>query len=179
MIKRVILVGQGASGKDYLKIRLQNKGLTPSVSYTTRPPRIGEENGVSYHFIDDEIFTSMIARDEFREWNLFSEKKWYYGTSKKVFETAQLFVMTPSGIKALSQKERDDSLVLFIDIPEEIRRERLIARKDADDVERRLHTDRIDFKDFMNYDFSICVPDFDSDEIYRALIEQQILIPTR
>ena len=39
-----------------------------SVSYTTRPPRAGEEHGKAYFFITKEEFKSMIEKDQFIEW---------------------------------------------------------------------------------------------------------------
>lgn len=39
-----------------------------SVSYTTRPPRGKEQDGVDYHFVKEAAFREMIARDEFLEW---------------------------------------------------------------------------------------------------------------
>lgn len=38
-----------------------------SISYTTRPPRPGEQDGVHYHFVSDAEFAALIARDEFFE----------------------------------------------------------------------------------------------------------------
>lgn len=40
---------------------------TISVSYTTRAPRPGEQDGVHYHFVDEARFKEMIARGEFFE----------------------------------------------------------------------------------------------------------------
>lgn len=40
---------------------------TISVSYTTRAPRPGEQDGVHYHFVDEPAFKDMIARGEFFE----------------------------------------------------------------------------------------------------------------
>jgi guanylate kinase len=39
-----------------------------SVSYTTRPPRAGEREGVDYHFTDETAFRGMIAQKQFAEW---------------------------------------------------------------------------------------------------------------
>jgi guanylate kinase len=157
---KIILVGPGASGKDHLKRRFLDKGFKQSISYTTRPPRENEKDGFDYHFVDDETFKEMIDVNDFREWNLFGDKKWYYGTTVREFNDASLFVMTPSGIQALTPLERKKCFVIFIDIPEEVRRERLNARKDADDPERRIKTDIEDFKNFTDYDMRITNPDF-------------------
>ena len=156
---RVILVGSGASGKDFLKKKLEAKGFKTSISFTTRPPRPGEENGRDYFFVSEDKFEDMIGRGEFREWNKFADK-WYYGTRWVEFESAELFVMTPSGIAAMTPEERKESWVIYLDIPEDVRRERLNQRKDADNTERRIQTDKMDFRDFTMYDTLIKNPDF-------------------
>ena len=60
--------------------------LKLSISYTTRPPRPGEKNGVDYHFVDDAQFLAMRSRGEFLE---SAEVHGYrYGTSKNVITEA-------------------------------------------------------------------------------------------
>lgn len=157
---KIILVGPGAVGKDHLKKRFLEKGFKQSVSYTTRPPRKNEIDGSDYHFVSEDTFKAMIEVNDFREWNIFGDQKWYYGTTVREFKDASLFVMTPSGIKSLLPTERKKCFVIYIDVPVEIRRERLNARKDADDPERRIKTDIEDFKDFTDYDMRVTNPDF-------------------
>ena len=53
--------------------------LLYSISYTTRPPRNGEQNGVDYHFIAKDIFIKGIARGQWAEWAQVHGN--YYGTS--------------------------------------------------------------------------------------------------
>jgi guanylate kinase len=55
--------------------------LSYSVSYTTRVPRNGEQNGREYHFVDRKIFEEMIRAGEFLEWACVHGN--YYGTAKK------------------------------------------------------------------------------------------------
>ena len=72
-----------ASGKTTL-VRLlleQEAGVQLSVSFTTRRPRPGEQNGCDYHFVDTAAFQAMIARQEFLEWAEVHGN--FYGTSKK------------------------------------------------------------------------------------------------
>jgi guanylate kinase len=166
---RIILCGEGAGGKDFLKVKLLEKGYSPSISYTTRPPRPGETEGVNYHFISVEEFLSMVKDGLFREWNIFGDKKWYYGTSHAHFNKARLFIMTPSGIRALTPEERSESVVVYINIDEDVRRDRLSKRNDADDVERRLGTDRADFRDFADYDLKITNELFDPEEVFNMI----------
>lgn len=173
-MKRVILIGPGASGKDYLKAELEKKGFKCSVSYTTRNPRPGEVEGVSYYFINDEQFKAMIDKDEFREWNKFADK-WYYGTSKKHFEAANLFIMTPSGVRALTPEERAESCIIYLNMSEEVRRARLMERADKDEPERRLATDRADFEGYKDFDIQVTDPQFNYVDVLETifLLERQ------
>ena len=56
-----------------------------SVSYTTRAPREGEQNGREYHFVSVEEFQSMIDEDGFIEYCEVHSSK-YYGTAVKELE---------------------------------------------------------------------------------------------
>lgn len=71
-------VGKGSVCKDYLS-RYENTFL--SVSATTRQPRPGEENGVSYYFKTKEEFEKMIENGDLLEYAKFCDN--YYGTPKK------------------------------------------------------------------------------------------------
>jgi len=168
MIKRLILCGAGSSGKDYLKHYLNHHGFKLSVSHTTRDPRIGEIEGLTYYYITDDVFLSMIDNNEFREWNKFADK-WYYGTTLTQFVNADLFIMTPSGISALTIEERAESLVIYLCIDETTRLNRLYARNDKDSPSRRILTDRVDFDNFSDYDWKIVDPNFDLDNVYERI----------
>ncbi len=157
--KRIILVGKAASGKDYARQQLQNYGFKYCVSHTTRPPREGEVNGIDYHFISlDSAIHHFIEKNLFYEYVQFNG--WIYGTSLDEFEKSDLFIMTPSGISKLKPEDREESFIVYIDIPENVRRERLLKRNDADNVERRLAADDKDFENFIDFDSRITDPDF-------------------
>jgi guanylate kinase len=57
----------------------QFPGLLYSISYTTRPPRQGEQNGVDYYFITKDNFENGIACHRWAEWAEVHGN--YYGTS--------------------------------------------------------------------------------------------------
>jgi guanylate kinase len=67
----IVLTGPSGVGKDTVLRELfaLDPSLDYCVSYTTRPPRPGEINGVSYWFVDEPTFRAMIDRDEFFEWS--------------------------------------------------------------------------------------------------------------
>ena len=162
MKKRLILVGKAASGKDHARKIYEALGLKYAVSYTTRPPREGEVDGKDYFFIDSNEFNSMINRDLMYEYVVFND--WYYGTSQKQMFDDIVFIMTPKGLAHLDPSDREESYVVYFDIPEDVRRKRIEERVgNADSIDRRIEADEIDFADFTNYDHVILTPDFTKD----------------
>lgn len=152
--KRIVLVGRAASGKDYARKLLQHLGYQYQISYTTRPMRDGEVHGQDYYFMPEFKFLDLIKIGFFYEHVQFNS--WYYGTSNAQMRTSGcVFIMTPAGLAHMTKQDREDSLVVYFDIEEEIRKERLMLRSDADKVHRRLEADAVDFKDFKNYDIVI------------------------
>lgn len=151
--KRLILVGKAASGKDYARKLLEEKGFKYAVSYTTRPPRAGEAEGRDYFFKSEEEFQVMAEEQEFYEHVSFNG--WHYGTTVKQFYRDDVFIMTPYGISKLKEDDRKKSLIIYFDIEENVRRERLSQRSDADTVERRIEADARDFENFTDFDIRI------------------------
>ena len=148
------MVGKGASGKDYARKVLENSGFVYCVSHTTRPPREEEIDGVDYHFIRDHEMDGAI----FYEYVIFNE--WFYGTSMYEFNNSNLFIMTPSGVSKLKPEDRKNSFIVYFDMDENIRKSRLLERKDADIVNRRLEADEEDFRNFVDFDYRITDPHF-------------------
>ena len=166
--KRIILAGKGGSGKDHLRNLLVEKGFKYCISFTTRPKRPAEIEGDDYFFIDEKEFKEMIDNDSFIEYVNFNQ--WYYGTPKDQFQSSNVLIMTPSGIFKLSDEDRVQSFILFIDIDQETRRNRLSQRRDADAVERRIEADEKDFFEFSDYDAKIIDPNFTLENINELLI---------
>jgi len=148
---KIIVIGRGGSGKDYMRKLFEKRGFKHCVSCTSRPARPGEVEGVDYKFVNWEYFDE--NRDKFYEIDEFNG--WRYGTLKEDFETADLFVMTPNGVRNLKPEDRQRSLVVYINPGLKIIKERLLQRKDADNAERRMKTDSIDFDGFTDYDIEI------------------------
>lgn len=66
----IIITAPSGAGKTTIVRALlaREPALQLSVSYTTRAPRSGEENGRAYHFVDVEHFQRLRARGDFIEW---------------------------------------------------------------------------------------------------------------
>jgi guanylate kinase len=81
-----IVCAPSGAGKTTLVDALLERepGIQLSISYTTRPPRDGETDGVDYHFVDRARFESMIAAGDFLEHAHVHGN--YYGTSRAWIE---------------------------------------------------------------------------------------------
>jgi len=152
--EKVIIVGPGASGKDYLSEKLIDMGLNKSVSYTTRPKRDNEVDGETYNFVTKDKFQEMISNDEFYEYEVFLDD-WYYGSTVKDWNECNLFIKTVGGISQIKEEDRKNCFVVYLDIDEDIRYERLLERKDVDSVNRRIDADKEDFRKFEDFDLRI------------------------
>ena len=77
-----IVAAPSGAGKTTRVSRLlaEDANVRHSISYTTRAPRPGEENGREYHFIDGQRFLAMRERGEFAEWAEVHDN--FYGTSR-------------------------------------------------------------------------------------------------
>lgn len=153
---KIIIVGPGGSGKDFLRKKMVGRGFEYGVSFTSRPPREGENEGIDYYYRDEYFFES--KTDIFLELQEFNG--WKYGISKVEFSIKNLFILSPSGLKSLPKSFRDGAFVIYLNPPVDIRKKRLAERNDADNVERRLIADEKDFFKFSDYDIMITNEDF-------------------
>ena len=66
----IVLSGPSGVGKSTVIAELlsQRDNIYFSVSYTTRQPRVGEQDGVNYCFVSRGEFEGMIARNELLEY---------------------------------------------------------------------------------------------------------------
>ena len=151
MNSKIVIVGAGGSGKDFLRKKFTSKGFTYGISFTSRPPRVDEKDGVDYFFRDKGFFE--LNKEIFLEIQEFNG--WYYGISREEFEEKNLFILSPAGLRSFPKEYRDRSMVIYLDPPLILRAERLIERSDADSMERRILADKEDFFEFSDYDMII------------------------
>ncbi|MBE6423765.1 guanylate kinase [Succinivibrio dextrinosolvens] len=141
--------------------------LRLSVSHTTRQPRPGEVDHVSYHFVSNEEFEALIARGAFYEYaHVFDH---YYGTSKEIVEQwlnegkDVLLDIDWQGARQI-REQTPDAKGIFIIPPslEELHR-RLVSRAtDAPEViEKRMNKAIGEISHYDEYDYVIINDDFE------------------
>lgn len=142
--------------------------LRHSVSYTTRPPRSGEVDGVDYHFVSPETFREMVEQGAFAEWAEVHGN--CYGTSIKTLEDlrAQGFdVLLEIDCQGAAQLRENYGQGVFIFIlPPDYRelRRRLESRgtDTVEVIERRMANARDEIRESARYDYLIVNDNFDA-----------------
>ena len=154
-MKRIILVGPGASGKTFIRDKFREKGFTIDVSWTSRPMREGEVQDIDYHFVYKEKFEKCIDAEYFYEWVKFGDD--YYGTEAFSWNCkSEIFIMETEGISKIKPEDRNDCLIVYVNTPENIRLERMVKRGwNAEKIKHRISLDKEKFFNFVDYDIEI------------------------
>ena len=157
-MSKYIIVGPGASGKDWLLKKMVEIGYQPMKQYTTREKR-ENETGDEYHFVSETVFKDMDDRGQFISVNFY--RIGWYGVSLDELLNSDVAILSPANVKdvfTLYPELRDRFTIIYLDIPEDVRRERLAKRytgKVGDDNEVRLKNDAKDFKEFSIWDLRL------------------------
>jgi guanylate kinase len=146
----VITAPSGAGKSSLIKgLLAADRGVALSVSYTTRAPRPGEQDGREYHFVDARTFQAMLERGEFLESAEVHGHR--YGTSQKVIEKTRaqgLDLVLEIDWQGAEQVRRlhPDTIGIFILPPSmaELARRLRDRGQDADEVIRRRLTNALD-----------------------------------
>lgn len=141
----IILVGESASGKSTIeKILADEYGYKKTVSYTTRPPRQGEVDGVDYHFISEDEYVDKFNSGFFAETGSYNG--WFYGTTKDQYCKNTVCVLTPHGLRQIKKTFGEDIEMgiksFYIKVPRRDRLIKILQRGDViDEAVRRNQSD--------------------------------------
>lgn len=153
-----------------------------SVSYTTRPPRPGEQEGVQYHFVSVEQFKAMEANREFYETAPFSTR--WYGTPRRYVLEAQktgtdvLLEIEVQGARKLKQNPDFPPFVSAFVLPpgrnEQIRRLFYRKQNEPKDLRRRVEEAPEEIRQYRMYDYVVVNEDDGADraaaELFRIFL---------
>lgn len=155
----LLLCGKSCAGKDTVQKELIKMGMKSIVSYTTRPPREHETEGVEYHYISKEEFLQKEKDGFFAEtvyYDVATGDRWYYGSAVEDLSDDKVIIVNPHGLKQLRKIKSLNLVTFHITAGEETIWNRLRERGDnAAEARRRLNEDDKDFLGIENYvDFS-------------------------
>lgn len=174
-----IVSAPSGTGKTTLVERLVQilPNLRMSRSYTSRPVRPGERDGVDYHFITRAEFDAMIGRGEFLEWaDVFGN---CYGTSAPDTEAMLaggqdvVLVIDVQGARQVRQRGVDHTAIFVMPPSFEILESRLRGRsKDTEEqMQRRLATARAEVGSYPEYDYVVV-----NDQLESTVVRLQEII---
>ena len=178
MNKLFCIVGETGSGKD----TVVRKIVEPSdlvVSYTTRPKRDREVNGVHHWFVSDEEMDRIEKEETVIAWTKTGNVR-YCATVEKLNE-ASVYIINPDGIRWFKEHGTKDLEIITIGIyaPLDERRERCKYRSDYNtSFNRRVADEQLDFANFrLNGEFDYLVNNKDSDktaEIIKHIMQMEL-----
>lgn len=151
-IKIVALMGKAGAGKDAVLRTIMNKHgdrFAGIVSCTTRPPREGEIDGISYHFLTSEDFAERLMDGDMIEAVVFRD--WCYGTSYDSLnpDKINIGVYNPHGVGILLDMEYDIELLpIMIECRDKVRLMRQLTRESDPDIKEILRRYEADEEDF-------------------------------
>ncbi|MFC6355452.1 guanylate kinase [Luethyella okanaganae] len=160
----VVLAGPTAVGKGTVAahIRTHHPDVALSVSATTRAPRPGEVDGVSYYFVDDDEFDRMIAAGELLEWATV-HNAYRYGTPRKPVEDALeagesvLLEIDIQGARSVRRAMPEAKLVFLLPPSWEELVRRLVGRgtEEVSEQQRRLETAKVELAAVDEFDHRV------------------------
>ena len=165
-----VIAAPSGGGKTSLTRALleRERGIRLSVSYTTRPPRPGEQNGVDYHFVSADRFAALKDGNEFLE-HAHVHGNWYATSA------TWLRSQVGAGQDVLLEIDWQGAAQVRLLIPESVHifilppslkalEERLVRRgqDDAATIARRLTAAREEIRHCVEFNYVIINQEFAS-----------------
>lgn len=178
--KLLVLSAPSGTGKSTIikaLLDIYQESLLQSVSYTTRPARPGEEEGIHYHFVSKDAFVQRIHQGDFLEWAEVHGN--YYGTSKSQIQSyldqGKAIILDIDVQGALQLMEQDlDGEFIFLSPPnlQELEN-RLRGRKTEteENIQIRLNNAKVEMETSHRYQHQLINENLD-----RAILDFAILI---
>lgn len=159
----IVVSAPSGTGKGAIieKLLENDKNIVHSVSATTRTPRKGEKDGVSYYFIDKPEFEDMISNNDLLEWDKYCDN--YYGTPKKYIDEITskggdvILDITVAGAVNI-KREWPEAVMIFVLPPSIKELERRITGRGTDSAEAiksRLDYAYAEFKHVDKYEYVV------------------------
>ena len=168
----IILSSPSGAGKSFHSklLREWDPTIRFSVSATTRPPRVGEQDGVDYHFVDTKEFNDMVAEEEMLEHaevftNLYGSPKAPVKAAMGAGEDTLFDIDWQGGQQIRNSSLGNDVVSIFLLPPSmEILEERLRSRgQDSEEViANRMAKSLDEVSHWAEYDYVLVNDDADA-----------------
>jgi len=158
--KLIVISAPSGTGKTTLVKRLLEKesNMIASVSFTTRPRRENEIEGVDYFFVDRSKFRQMVVMDEFLEHATVFDN--YYGTQKKIVSNNLqkglnvILEIDWQGAQQIREKMSDCVMIFLIPPSKNVLLSRLKNRgtDSEEEIENRFNQAVLDLNESSKFD---------------------------
>jgi guanylate kinase len=156
MKKIIVLLGASATGKDTVAKHISEKYNIPmAISYTTRPMRSNETQGVEYYFISDDEMHEKFKNGEVIEHTSYyiqsEDVSYTYANVVEEFEKGDyvLTILNPHGLYQFNKSQYKDNLVsIMLNCDDRVRLVRSLNRDEnvnVNEVLDRFRRDELDF----------------------------------
>lgn len=162
--KLIFLLGKTSSGKDTVAKYLEEKyGYKPVCSYTTRPKRNYEVDGVQHYFVNKEMMSKLVERDDVIAYTKFPKTEVEYcAILGSVDSDKAVYIITPDGVSWFKEHCKDMDLEfvsVYVDLPEDMIINRALERGDSEiKISERLDSEREQFDNYKKnkeYDYLV------------------------
>jgi guanylate kinase len=166
-----VLASPSGAGKTSMAKRIlaEDPDISLSVSATTRAPRVGETDGVDYHFVDDARFDELVQSNALLEWaHVFGRR---YGTPREPVRDALavghdiLFDIDWQGTQQLKARDSKDVVSVYILPPSLAELEKRLRSRGTDSAEiiaDRMSRAASEISHWGEYDYVLVNDDFDT-----------------
>jgi guanylate kinase len=164
----IVSAPSGAGKTSLVKALLKNlDDLSVSVSHTTRQPRLGETNGIDYHFVSTKEFEQIESSNGFLESARVFDR--YYGTARATVDD-----LLSKGIDVILEidwqgaqqvrQQYSDCISIFILPPSLTTLEQRLRQRGQDDetiIRRRMQDAFSEMSHYTEYDYLVINDDFE------------------
>lgn len=177
-MKRIIaVIGKTRGGKDTVANYITaNYGINAVCSYTTRPKRDYETDGVEHYFVSDERMKEILETEHIIAYVKKPNGVQYGASIECLNGDIVIYIIDPDGIKDLEKTTRGmdiDIIKLYIQCPEDLILERALnTGVDLEVTKERLKYERDEFDSYYNADlYDYCIENDDTLELLKENVD--------